>query len=185
MTRSNDTILDILFSITKNFTTYYSKSTPFGFLFQFLLFLTTIFSPIYLNIIFIFCVLIADVVLGVAVSIKKGVKFESRKLKKGLVHKLAFYGIIIVSFLGLELVLMKMLQYKTYYIIGVITTMIGFYELTSIVEKMMIIEPNIKVFGRLLKWIKKTDEKIETNIDNKIDKLFDNEDGGNSNKIEE
>lgn len=165
-------IITILYAWLKKLVIAFHNSTLGGLFISVLIWISSIFTPIYLNIIFIFSIIILDVLLGIMASLKKGEAFTSHRLKEGLIHKVAFYGILLSSFLGFEYVLMNMFFYKTFYIIGAITAMIGFYELTSIIEKMIIIEPRIKVFHRILKFIKKTDEKVELKMEEGLDKVL-------------
>lgn len=106
-----------------------------------------------------------DIVLGICASIKEGHSFESSILRKGLLEKFLLYTILfIVTYVG-ETIIHLSFPYIKFYLVGLYAALVGFYEMASIIEKLIIIYPKNKVLKRLAKWLnvwnKKLDSKAE------------------------
>ncbi len=102
---------------------------------------------------------VIDVATGIIASIKKGEKFKSRILRKGLIEKVCLYLIIMVSTFILESVIRTGIELETYWLVMVATTLISTYEFSSIVENLLVINPNLTFLKRL--------QKISNNMANK------------------
>lgn len=123
---------------------------------------------------YIFCILaltILDVVTGIIASIKKGNKFKSRILRKGLIEKVLLYLVLLISVFILELVIKTAINYTAFYMVLVATVCICTYELSSILENLYVIRPDMKFIKRLIKLSNKIQNKALDVAENKIDKI--------------
>lgn len=108
---------------------------------------------------------VIDVITGIAASLKKGEKFKSRILRKGLIEKLCLYMVLMVSVFILESVVRTGIKLENYWLVMVATVLISTYEFSSIVENILVINPKL-VFLKQLKAISKSVAKKATSIDN-------------------
>lgn len=164
-------IIPLLTTWVGKITMTMTQATLWGLIGSFIIFILGLFAPIYAHIVVILVAVLLDVMLGIIASLRKGEIFTSRRLKDGLINKTAIYGILLASFLMIEGVVMGMLGYTVFYAVGAISTMILFYELISIIEKLIVIDPRTKVLYRILKFVKKTDKKLDDVIDKKLDEI--------------
>lgn len=132
-------------------------------------------GPLYINFLFILIFIILDVVLGIIASIKKGEVFTSKKFKKGLLEKTTSIALIFIIFLMLEFMIMNLFNYHVLYITGFITILICLYEVSSNLEKLIIIYPNMRIIRTLSKYVLRTEKKLDKFVDKKINKVLDDE----------
>jgi len=124
---------------------------------------------IHLLVIITLCLTIIDTVTGVFASLKQGIKFKvSRLLRKGLLEKLLIYNLLILSVWLLAKVLVIAFALSEIYIVAIIVILIDCYELSSIIEKLQILAPNLpflKVLDGLVASLQKgTVERAENAI---------------------
>lgn len=118
-----------------------------------------------------------DVVTGIAASLKKGEKFTSRTLRKGLLEKTVLYMLLLVTVFVLDMITKTVFHHEAFYFSFVITFLICSYEIASIMENVQVLRPNlpfvsalVRIFGKLHK---KTIQKLEKNVDDIADKVTD------------
>lgn len=130
---------------------------------------------------YIYCVLalvVIDVVTGIIASIKKGEEFRSRILRKGLVEKVILYNLLMISVFVLEIVIKTAFNYSTFYLVLIATVCITTYELSSIMENILVIKPELGFVRKLINLINKLQDKTVDIAAKKIDLL----DGGSGNE---
>lgn len=113
--------------------------------------------------------IIFDVITGIYSSIKKGDKFTSRYLKKGLLEKLGLYLILFLSSFSLEMVIKTIFPWESYFIVFFVTVLISTYEITSICENVFTINPSLSFLTSLIRLSKKLNDKAVEVAEGKID----------------
>lgn len=112
---------------------------------------------------------IIDVITGVMASIKKGEPFKSKILRKGLIEKGILYNLLMISVFVLEMILKTAFEYKAFYMVMIAAMLIGTYELSSIVENLMVINPRLNFLKNILNMSNKMHEKTIEIAEKKID----------------
>lgn len=126
--------------------------------------------------VYFYCILVLttiDVVTGVAASIKKGEPFKSKILRKGLIEKGILYNVLMLSVFALEMIIKTAVEYKAFYLVLISSMMIGTYELSSIVENLILINPNLSFLKSILKMSNKIHDKTIEVAEKKIDEVTD------------
>ncbi|WPQ65506.1 phage holin family protein [Chitinophaga sancti] len=122
---------------------------------------------------YIYCIIaltILDIATGIPASMKKGVPFKSRILRKGLIEKVVLYLIMLIAVFILELVVKTAIEYDSFYMVLVVTMCISTYELTSILENIAILRPELPFISRLIKLSNKIQEKTLDIAEDRVDK---------------
>lgn len=91
---------------------------------------------------------VADIITGVWAAFKLGEKFSSKKLGKGLIQKSAVYLIIMAASFEIGKVMQTAIAHETMWLAFVLTTLILLYELTSIIENIVVINPDMYFLRR-------------------------------------
>lgn len=114
------------------------------------------FSGIHSYIYAVFALIILDVATGIYASAKKGEKFTSEYLRKGLLEKLALYLILLVSAFFLEMVFKSIYEWEKFFVVFFVTVLITTYEIVSIFENVQAINPRLTFLTSLIKLSKST-----------------------------
>ena len=125
---------------------------------------------------YIYCILaltVIDVTTGIFASLKRGEKFKSRILRKGLVEKVLLYNLMLISIFILELIIKTGFNYSTFYLVLVATVCIATYEISSILENVLTIRPELSFINRLIKLTNKIQDKAVNIAENKVDRVSD------------
>ena len=123
---------------------------------------------------YIYCVLglvLIDVVTGIIASLKKGNKFKSRILRKGLIEKVILYNLLMISVFILEIVIKTAVNYSAFYMVLIATVLISTYELSSILENILVINPNLSFISKLINLSNKIQESTIDVAEEKIDNI--------------
>ncbi|SFW53147.1 phage holin family protein [Chitinophaga sancti] len=123
---------------------------------------------------YIYCIIaltFMDVATGIPASMKKGELFKSRILRKGLIEKIALYLIMLIAVFILELVVKSAFKYESFYMVLVVTMCVSTYELTSILENIAVLRPELPFISRLIKLSNKIQEKTLDIAEDKVDKV--------------
>lgn len=154
--------------------TSFAESPVLGKCVKALIFIWVLFAGIHIYLYSIITLTILDVVTGIIASVKKGEPFKSKILRKGLIEKVILYNILIVSVFALEYVIKSALGYDTYWLVMLATMLIGTYELSSIMENLLVISPNLVFIKSLIRLTDKLRDKTVSIAENKIEKLDEN-----------
>jgi hypothetical protein len=111
------------------------------------------------------------VITGVAASIKKGESFRSKILKKGLIDKTLLYIIMLIAVFILEGLAKSVFTYTPYYFVFFAAFMISCYELISIFENILVLNPNLTFIQPLITLTNKMSSKATETAEKKIDSL--------------
>lgn len=136
---------------------------------KFLLFCWLFFQGIHTYIYCILALVMIDVVTGIYASRNKKEAFKSRRLRRGLIEKVVIYNLLLISVFVLELVIKTGIPYETFYMVLFSTILICTYEITSILENLLCIQPNLKFIKRLIRLTKKIEDKAVDMAEEKID----------------
>lgn len=114
----------------------------------------------------IFVLVIIDMISGIAASLHRGERFNSRKLRTGLIERIILYGALIVITLMIDTILRGTIDYGKYYVAIICCTIIGFYEAGSCVENLVSRFPKytfLKKIGDMLNLLEKNYEDSTIN----------------------
>lgn len=101
------------------------------------------FTGIHVYIYAVFLLTLIDVITGTIASIKRGEAFKSKILKKGLVEKFFLYILIMIAVFVLETVAKSVIKYTAFYFVSFAAFSISCYELISILENIISINPKL------------------------------------------
>jgi phage-related holin len=147
--------------ILKTFSAWFNSSILINFIKVALVYLWALFIGIHSYIFCILALIIIDVVFGIKASLKQGKPYKTRILRKGLLEKFVLYfGVILIAFI-LDTVLQNGIQFSQYYVTFIGSAMISFYEASSIVEKLIIIYPEVPFLKRLARLLNVLDTEVE------------------------
>jgi len=114
-----------------------------------------------------------DVLSGVYAAMKRGEKISSREFRKGLLEKTLLYMMMLISVFFLDIILKSVVHFDTFYLSGFITFLIATYELSSIMENIQSIRPDIKFISVLPGLFKKMQDKTVAKLEDKMDDIGD------------
>jgi toxin secretion/phage lysis holin len=121
----------------------------------------------------ILVLVLIDAVTGVVKAAKLGEGFKSRKLRKGLLEKLAVYLVLLVSVFFLDRLTQSVLNHGGNYFAFFITFLITCYEVSSILENLNSIKPGLPFLSGLVRIFKKMGDsamdKMEQNVEHIAD----------------
>jgi toxin secretion/phage lysis holin len=127
------------------------------------------FGGIHLYIYSVLALTILDVITGIMASNKKGIGFSSRLLRKGLLEKTALYLVLMLSVFVLDTLTTNLIGHSRYFFVFIITFLISCYEVSSIIENIAVVRPNIPFLSGLVRIFKKmgagTVDKLEAQVD--------------------
>ncbi len=129
------------------------------------------FAGIHTYIYAVLALTIIDVITGLLAAHKRGEAITSRKLRKGLLEKFALYLVILISIFTLDVVLKSILPVESFYLSAIVTFLISTYECTSILENVLVINPNIPFIKPLVKVFNKMGDKTVDNLDKRVDDI--------------
>lgn len=155
--------------LTKIFTTISASPLYVNFI-KFLLSFWLFFAGIKIYFAYIFCLILIDVATGIPAALKRKEKFTSRILKRGLLQKTALYFILMLTFFFVEKIVMSAIIYSNHYLVMVITLLISFYESVSIMENVLVLNPQLGFLKRLIGIAKKAETKTLDDLEDKIEK---------------
>ena len=130
------------------------------------------FGGIHMHIGVIVVLTVMDIAVGITAALKRGEKFSSRKLRRGLLEKFTLYIILFFSILMLDKIIHSMIATETFYLSGLVTLLISLYEISSISEGLYSINPNNPVFKVIGGWSRRMFSKTERKL-NQIEDLTD------------
>lgn len=131
------------------------------------------FAGIHMYIYAVIALSIVDVITGVLASSKRGEKFTSKKLKKGLLVKFALYLVLILTVFVLDLITKSVFHHEDFYFSFLITFLISTYEVVSILENINTIKPDIPFMSALVSIFKKMGEKSIEKMEERVDDVVD------------
>ncbi len=132
------------------------------------------FSGIHLFIFAIFSLTILDVVTGVTAAYKRKEPITSRKLRTGLLEKFLLYMVLLLAVFTLDIVMKHIIPIDAYYLSGLISFLISTYEVTSIMENVLTINPNMPFISSLVRVFQTMNQKTIDSMQKKIDGMADN-----------
>lgn len=124
------------------------------------------FAGIEVYVIAIGALVVADVITGIWASFKRDELFSSKKLGRGLIQKTALYSLIMASSFVIGKVINSALPVTTYWMTWVLTLLILLYELSSVIENIVVINPDMVFLRRFSGLFEKIVDKQEQNIEN-------------------
>lgn len=105
-----------------------------------------------------------DAHLAIKSCIALGGKYESEKIKNGLLVKFKLYLTLSIMSITIDLIFHKIYNYEKYFVTYLLFSFVALYECGSMVESMNVIYPNnkiVKKFSTILNIAqKKLDDKI-------------------------
>lgn len=113
-----------------------------------------------------------DTHYGIKASHKLGIKFDSKKRRKGLLDKSIIYMTVLILSLIVDSMALSIYDFGKHYLTSVLLLFAGLYETTSIVEKLKVLYPE----SRLIKQMGKIFMLFETNLEEKIKNNFEETD---------
>lgn len=116
----------------------------------------------------VFALVVIDVITGVIASIKKGESFKSKILKKGLVEKFFLYVLMLIAVFILEKIMKNIFTYQEYYFVFLAAFLISSYEVVSIFENVLSINPKLTFIRGLIKLTNKLSDKAMEDSDDKV-----------------
>lgn len=155
----------ILSDLLKTLVNFFSRD---GFAWKAVVAAVMYFADIHLYIIAVLCLTIIDVVTGVWAAKKRNEEITSRKLRKGLLEKTALYLILLLSSFIIGKVFQNVLHFENYYVSWILTILISVYEITSIIENSISINPNLSFLGKFKSLLNKVADKQIDNVEEKL-----------------
>lgn len=111
---------------------------------------------------------VADVITGIWASFKQGERFSSKKLGRGLIQKTVIYLIIMATSFEIGKVIQSAIGNETYWLTWILTLLILLYELSSVVENIVIINPDMVFLKRFSGLFEKVVNKQMDNVEEKL-----------------
>lgn len=131
------------------------------------------FSGIHTYMAIIFALVCIDVVSGVIASVKKGDRFNSKKLRAGLLDKFLLYLLLMIAVFLTDMLLKTVLNLELFYLTFFVSFLIAIYECSSITENIYNIRPDIPILASLVGIFNKMQTKTITSMENKTDAIAD------------
>jgi hypothetical protein len=151
---------NILSDLCKTFIQFFSRD---GLVWKSIVALLMYFADIHLYVIAVLSLTAIDVFMGVWAARRRNEQITSRKLRKGLIEKAALYLVLLVASFILGKVMQNVLSFEKFYLTWILTLLISVYEITSIIENMISINPNLSFLGKFKKLLNSiADKQIES-----------------------
>lgn len=115
---------------------------------------------------------IMDMITGIMASLHRGEKFNSRKLRTGLLERIILYGFLFIITLMLDTILRGTINYGKYYIAILCCTIIAFYEAGSCIENLVSRFPKYPFLKRLGGKLNLLQDKYEESTINKLTNIM-------------
>lgn len=138
----------------------------------FIIFIAALWGEISVFIYSMFILTFLDTHYGIKASHKLGIKFDSKKRRKGLLDKSIIYMTVLIMTLIIDSMALSIYDFGKHYLTSVLLLFAGLYEATSIVEKLKVLYPE----SRLIKQMGKIFMLFETNLEKKIKNNFEETD---------
>lgn len=158
--------------VAQNIADFWLNSTALGFITKFIVSGWLLFIGVHVYFYYVIALMFIDVFTGIWASRVAGDAFQSKKLRKGLLEKFALYVILIISVFILELILKKILSYNEFYGVALLAIFISTYEISSIIEKVLIINPNLTFLNKVARILNLLDNRLEKKAEKTIDKIL-------------
>jgi hypothetical protein len=117
------------------------------------------FAPVQVYLISILLFVLVDVSTGIWASIKEGKSFKSKILGDGLFSKLIIYFLLMWMAIQFGLVLQSVTHTSTFYIAWILTILISAYEISSLIENVIKINPKLLFLNRFKRMITTISDK--------------------------
>ena len=112
-----------------------------------------------------------DTHFGIKASQIKGIPFDSKKIRKGLLDKSIILMTVLVLCLIVDLLINKVYDFGQNYLTMVMLLFAVIYESTSIVEKLKVLYPNSKLVVMLGKIFMLFEVKLEQKLEQKLEEM--------------
>lgn len=127
--------------------------------------LFSLFTDLY---VFLFGVIILaglDAHCAIKACIITGGKYESHKIKKGLLQKFKLYFTLFILTIVLDSAFHEIYNYGRYYFTALVFAFILLYEAGSIVESLNVTHPNNKMVAKVSKILNLTERTLNDKLD--------------------
>lgn len=104
----------------------------------------------------------------IPLSIKKGERFESKIFRKGLIEKSILYTILMCASLVLGKLLQTVFDFDVFYISWTLSVMICVYEISSVIENIVVINPNLAYLNAFKTFVKSIGKKQVESVTEKF-----------------
>lgn len=138
--------------------------------------LFTLWLDVYVYISIVMFLSVADVLTGLRKALKDGKPFSSKKLRRGLIERLVLFTSLFVLMLCMDNLIRGMYDYGKYYITQFVCVIIGFYELSSIIENLIAIHPKFTFLKKIARFLNLLETKHEERTIDKVEKFLDKDD---------
>lgn len=129
-------------------------------------------TDIRVYIISIVVLVVMDMVSGIGSSLKRGEKFNSRKLRTGLIERFILYGSLTVVALCIDSIVRGAFDYGEYYVTVFCCTIVGFYEAGSTIENLIECYPKFTFLQKIAKLLNLIEKKYQDNTVNKVSEIL-------------
>jgi len=119
-------------------------------------------------IISVMALLLLDVITGVSAAKKSGEPITAKRLGMGLLEKTGLYLILLIASFVLGLVMKDVVHIETYYITWLLTILIDVYEITSIIENVIKINPELAFLNKIKKLLNHSVDKQFEKVEKKL-----------------
>jgi hypothetical protein len=107
---------------------------------------------------------VVDVISGILASLKKGEKFSSKKLRKGLLERFIIYNTMLIIIWVIESMVKQSFSYDNWYVVTFVGVMIGSYEISSIIENLVVINPEFAFLRKVSRVLNLLEDKAEQRV---------------------
>lgn len=109
-----------------------------------------------------------DTHLAIKACIKSGGKYESKKIKSGVLNKVSLYITLTALGIALDTIFKQIYNYERYYTALVVFAFIALYEAGSIIESLEKIHPKNPIVARFARFLNLADKKLDDKINDKL-----------------
>lgn len=145
-------------------------------------FLLMILTSIRVYLVAIAILIIMDMLSGIGASLKNGEKFDSGKIKKGLLERIVLYGSLIIITLAIDSMVRGTWDYGSYYVTMFSCTVIGFYEAGSCIENLITLYPQYTFLKKIANMLNLLEKTYEKNTVGKVQEILKEDKDEKSNK---
>lgn len=131
-------------------------------------FLLDLWLNLYVGLIVIVLAAIVDTNCAINACKKKGGKFQSPLIKKGLSNKLKLYSVLTFLGVAMDLLFRKIYDYDKFFVAFLFFAYILLYEAGSIAEKLAVTNPNNPLIARLSRFLNLADKKLDDKLEDKL-----------------
>lgn len=109
-----------------------------------------------------------DTHLAIKTCIKSGGKYESKKIKRGVLNKISLYITLTALGIALDTIFKQIYNYDSYYTALIVFAFIALYEAGSIIESLEKIHPKNPIVARFSRFLNLADKKLDDKINDKL-----------------